>query len=42
MRTDETPTTLKARGLALWVLVCGGLAYGVINTAIKVTDLFGG
>jgi hypothetical protein len=41
--TNETSAGgTQARALALWVLVCVGLLYGVINTALAVTDLFGG
>ena len=30
------------RAYVLWVLVIAALAYGVINTASQVVDLFGG
>jgi hypothetical protein len=32
----------EARGLALWLIVIGGLLYGVVNTASQVVDLFSG
>jgi hypothetical protein len=30
------------RAILLWILVAGGLAYGVINTFSQVVDLFSG
>ena len=30
------------RAILLWMLVAGGLAYGVINTISQVADLFSG
>jgi len=41
MRSDNS-ASLKARAMGLWVIVCAGLAYGVVNTFAKVVDLFGG
>jgi hypothetical protein len=32
----------ETRAIALWVIVAGGLAYGIVNTIAKVVDLFGG
>ena len=32
--------TAEIRAIALWVLVIAALAYGVIETAAKVADLF--
>jgi hypothetical protein len=28
------------RGIALWIIVIGALAYGVVNTLTNVIDLF--
>jgi hypothetical protein len=40
---DGTSTRgTAARAYALWVVVSAGLLYGVVNTAAKVVDLFGG
>ncbi len=30
----------SARGIALWFIVLAALAYGVVETAAKVVDLF--
>ena len=30
------------RAVSLWIIVLAGLAYGVLNTASQVADLFGG
>ena len=30
------------RALMLWVIVAGGLVYGIVNTASEVVHLFGG
>ena len=32
----------EARAMALWVIVIGGLAYGIVNTFSAVVDLFSG
>jgi hypothetical protein len=43
MRTDTAGSRgTAARAMALWVIVSGGLLYGVVNTFAKVVDLFGG
>jgi hypothetical protein len=42
MDTDNTARGEELRGIALWFIVLAGLLYGVINTATKVVDLFGG
>jgi hypothetical protein len=31
-----------AMAIMLWLLVAGGLAYGIVSTLQKVVDLFGG
>ena len=42
MRPDTTTRGAELRGVALWVIVSGGLLYGVVNTVRQVVDLFGG
>ena len=42
MRSDDSAGGAQARAIALWVIVSGGLVYGVVNTFAKVVDLFGG
>jgi hypothetical protein len=31
---------MEIRAIALWVIVIAALAYGIIETAVKVADLF--
>jgi hypothetical protein len=35
-------SSAAGRARVLWVVVAGGLAYGVINTITQVIDLFSG
>ncbi len=42
MRSEESANGARVRAMALWVLVSGGLLYGVVTTFAKVVDLFGG
>jgi hypothetical protein len=39
---SASPTPLRARAFVLWVVVIGGLTYGVSQTAAKVPALLGG
>lgn len=32
--------SFQVRGIALWIIVAAALLYGVINTLIKVAELF--
>ncbi|MBC3760131.1 MFS transporter small subunit [Quadrisphaera oryzae] len=34
--------TAKAAAVVLWVLVSGGLLYGVVQTVARASQLFGG
>ena len=39
---DDTGHSTVVPALLLWVLVAGGLLYGVVQTATKIPALFGG
>lgn len=40
---ESTPDRGAAiRAISLWVIVAGGLLYGIVNTAREVAHLFGG
>jgi hypothetical protein len=39
---DDTPATAVVPGVLLWLVVLGGLTYGVVETVQKASSLFGG
>jgi hypothetical protein len=42
MRDETLNKTSATTGILLWIIVAAALAYGVINTALNVADLFAG